>query len=258
MTDTTLDASCGREFLQQFRTDALRLKQRQEVLRTGYEQSKVSGAVPPIRLQVLEESIETEAPLLMQKEQEIRQILSELPGRQGQMLQARYLDGLNWEQSKALLEDERQWQKQRTFAYEGFWILWQQHCGHMDPILRAKRYRMWKRYYQGLKASGRISAEAMKEGIKQQVNVSQRQMDRMIHLLKLIPELQLWVVRGQICLEAAYQLSFLAENFQHQLVEIRGKTGGILGIDQARALRGLAFSDWFHQSKVIGILSQHL
>ena len=93
-----------------------------------------------------------------------------------------------------------------------------------------------------------------REALREKVELSTRQIQKRLRLLQLIPELQTELSSGHICLTAAYHLSFLREVYQHQLAEIILRERIQISIYQAKRLRKLTFSEWFHREEVMKIL----
>ena len=206
---------------------------------------------------VLEDQVESLQSRLDQYDSRVRDTVAQMPDVSGRLIEGYYLRQMNWEKCADCIgcsESGGYFHKLKTRAYEDFWNTYQKLMGHTGFLNQAKECRMWKIHYARLCKAGKMTEEEARMALRNKMHLSIRQIQKLLRLLKLIPELQRELSTGHICLTAAYHLSFLREDYQHQLVEMIRREGIQISIYQAKQLRKLTFSEWFHRDPVMKIL----
>lgn len=210
-----------------------------------------------IRILIQEDQVEGLEQRLERYDERIRGAIEQMPDISGRLIEGYYLKEMSWAQCAEYVgcsENGGYFHKLKTRAYEDFWNTYRKQTGHTGFLNQAKECRMWKIHYAGLHKEGKLTEGEAREALREKVELSTRQIQKRLRLLQLIPELQTELSSGHICLTAAYHLSFLREDYQHQLAEIILRERIQISIYQAKRLRKLTFSEWFHREEVMKIL----
>ena len=206
---------------------------------------------------VTEEGVESLQKGVEEYQEKIRQALDKLPDSSAALLRKHYFQNIPWTQCAQEMDSSIQSQaflRRRIRAYEEFWNMYQRGAGQNGTMIKAKECRMWRDYVQWKKAEGEMEPEEAKKFLAEKTGVSARRMHRLLRFLALIPEFQYKLDAGEIGEAAAYQVSFLKANYQHQLTELLDYRHLTINEYQAKALRKLTFHEWFRQEEVLKIL----
>ena len=190
-------------------------------------------------------------------QEKISRALDKLPDSSAALLHKHYFQNIPWTQCAQEMDSSIQSQaflRRRIRAYEEFWNMYQRGAGQNGTMIKAKECRMWRDYVQWKKAEGEMEPEEAKKFLAEKTGVSARRMHRLLRFLALIPEFQYKLDAGEIGEAAAYQISFLKANYQHQLTELLDYRHLTINEYQAKALRKLTFHEWFRQEEVLKIL----
>ncbi len=268
----TTDAELGRSILQGYLRMQERLERDQQHLQElqeampayGNEREHVmeSRRHDPMERHVIhrlvtEEGVESLQKGIEEYQTKIGQALDRLPDTSAALLRRHYLQKIPWMQCAQEMGsslDAAAFLRRRTRAYEEFWNMYQRGAGQNGTMTKAKECRMWRDYVQWKKAEGEMETEEAKSFLAEKTGVSTRRMHRLLRFLVLIPEFQYKLEAGEIGEAAAYQISFLKANYQHQLTELLDYRHLTINEYQAKALRKLTFHEWFRQEEVLKIL----
>jgi len=136
-----------------------------------------------------------------------------------------------------------------------FWNTYELFAVHKTPILEAKLIQIWKDYYDEMVARKEMSRKQEEELLYERFHLEVREMNRKMHLLKLIPELQSRVSYGLMGESIGYELSFIPKLNQKKLTSLIRRENACVTIKQAVKLRKLDVKEWSDEDRITEILT---